>query len=179
MKQSLLTLVTLSALLLAGPALAGGKKEGAGESGGSAVAPIGSSHAGPREVFVPTDQASESIGTVSLNATMMAGAGAGKCRMNFVISNPSAATVTMGALASALNDKGDVTDNWVLSVGSLAPNGQTTRLFSCALGAAQLRIAPTGEFSWPPLKCVKGEQEPETCPLGLKIKSNLPIAARK
>jgi hypothetical protein len=179
MKPHLTLLLAAAVLLLAGAAQAGGKKEGAGESGGSAVAPIGSAKAGPRELFIPSDQASESIGTVAITATMMAGAGAGKCRMNFVINNASTATIAMGALASALNDKGEVTDNWVIGIGSLAPGGQTSRLFSCALGANQLKFAPTGEFSWPPLKCARGDQEPEACPLGLKLKSNLALVEKK
>ncbi|CAA7612858.1 hypothetical protein [Magnetospirillum sp. SS-4] len=172
-------LAGLVALLVAGAAEAAGKKEGSGESGGSAVAPIASGHAGPRELFIPTDQASDSIGNVAVTATMMAGAGAGKCRMNFIVNNYSTAAIAMGALASALNDKDEVTDNWVISIGSLAVGGQTTRLFSCALGAVQLRLVPTGEFGWPPLKCAKGEQEPESCPLGLSLKSNLPLVEKK
>jgi hypothetical protein len=179
MKSHLMLVLAAAILLLAGTAQASGKKDGAGESGGSAVAPIGSGKAGPRELFIPTDQASESIGTVAVTATMMAGAGAGKCRMNFVINNASTATIAMGALASALNDKGEITDNWVIGIGSLGPGGQTSRLFSCALGANQLKFAPTGEFGWPPLKCARGDQEPEACPLGLKLKSNLALVEKK
>ena len=176
MNRYLRVLVGILAMLAATPALAEGKKSGAGESG---IAPIGSTLAGPRELFVPPEQASQSLGTVLVAATMMAGAGAGKCRMNFVITNMSTATITMGVVGSASNDKGDVTDNWVISIGSLAPNSQAARLFSCALGAAKLTLTPLGEFSWPPLKCAKADKEPEACPLGMQIRSSLPIAEKK
>jgi hypothetical protein len=170
----------LVVVMAAGPALAGGKKEGAGESGGGAVAPIESTIAGPKELTVPSAQASQSLGTVTLSATMLAGAGAGKCRMNFVIYNGSSATIAFGAIGSAFNAKGDVVDNWVVNIGSLAPASQTARLFSCGLGGAQLGLAPLPDFSWPPVKCVTNpDQDPEPCAVDLRIKSTLPLAPKK
>ncbi|MDO8606889.1 MAG: hypothetical protein Q7R40_10165 [Phaeospirillum sp.] len=179
MNRYLRVLVGILAVLVVNPAWAEGKKSGVGESGGGGIAPIGSTGVGPREIFIPPEQASQSLGTVLVAATMMAGAGAGKCRMNFVVTNMSTTTITMGAVGTATNDKGDVTDNWVISIGSLAPNAQAARLFSCALGAVKLTLTPLGEFSWPPLKCAKPDKEPEACPLGMQIRSSLPIAEKK
>ncbi len=175
MGRNLVAIMVGAALLAAAPAGAGGKKEGAGESGGSVVAPIAGELSGPREMLVPTEQASPSLGNLVVVATMMAGAGAGKCRMNFVMSNPTTAAIAMGAVATAINAKGEVTDNWALSIGSLPPNGQTARLFSCGLGAAKLILTPLPEFSWPPVKCAKPDQDPEACSLGMQIKSTLPL----
>ena len=130
------------------------------------------------EVLVPSDQASQSLGQIKLDATMMAGAGAGKCRMNFVFSNMSSAAATLGFLATVINADGLVTDNWAITVGSIAPNGQTARLYSCGLGAAKLILTPLADFSWPPIKCAKGDQEPEACALDVKIKSTLPLGEK-
>ncbi|TAN76964.1 MAG: hypothetical protein EPN20_01765 [Magnetospirillum sp.] len=176
--RPLIAILAGVALLAAAPALAGGKKEGAGESGGGAIAPIASDTAGPREVFVPSEQASPSLGDVLVTATMMAGAGAGKCRMNFIITNQSTTPVTMGAVATAINAKGEVTDNWAISVGLLAPNGQTARLFSCGLGATKLILTPLSEFSWPPVKCAKPDREAEACSLGMRVKSTLALGEK-
>lgn len=176
--RHLVTILAGAALLAATPAWAGGKKEGAGESGGGAIAPIASELGGPREMTIPTEQATPSLGDLLMSATMMAGAGAGKCRMNFIFTNLASVPVAMGAVATAINVKGEVTDNWVLSIGSLAPNGQTARLFSCALGAAKLIVVPLSEFSWPPIKCAKPDQDPEACSLGMQIKSSLPLGEK-
>ena len=175
---SMRAILVAALLVLPGAAMASGKKEGAGESGGGAVAPIASAAAGAREMFVPSDQASPSLGNINLVATMMAGAGAGKCRMNFVFSNLSSATATLGFVATAINADGLVTDNWAITVGSLAPNGQTARLYSCGLGAAKLILTPLADFSWPPVKCAKADQESEACALGFKIKSTLPLGEK-
>ena len=176
--KSVRAILVVAMLVLPFAAMASGKKEGAGESGGGAVAPIGSDAAGARELLVPSDQASQSLGSIKLAATMMAGAGAGKCRMNFVFSNTSGVAATLGFVATAINAKGEVTDNWAISVGSIAPNGQTARLYSCGLGAAKLILTPLGEFSWPPIKCAKPDQEPEACALDFKIKSTLPLGEK-
>lgn len=170
--------LAVATLILPIAAMAGGKKEGAGESGGGAVAPIASDATGARELFVPSDQVGQSLGNIKLAATMMAGAGAGKCRMNFVFSNLSSAAATLGFVATAINVKGEVTDNWAISVGSIAPNGQTARLYSCGLGAVKLILTPLADFSWPPIKCAKPDQEPETCALDFKIKSTLPLGEK-
>ena len=139
------------------------------------ISTVASEASGPREMLVPSDQASPSLGDVAIVATMMAGAGAGKCRMNFVVYNRTGVDIAMGALATAINIKGEVTDNWVINVGLLPPNGQTARLFSCGLGGARLIFTPLSDFSWPPLKCAKAGQDPEVCALGLKIRSTLPL----
>ncbi|MBI3443805.1 MAG: hypothetical protein HY055_00165, partial [Magnetospirillum sp.] len=86
-------------ILAAAPALAGGKKEGAGESsgtGGGDASAQWSTLAGPREMMVPPAQASESLGNVTVTATMWAGSGAAKCRVNFVVENYSSANIAMG-----------------------------------------------------------------------------------
>ena len=179
MAKTFVTLIVMAAILTtAGPVLAGGKKDGVGESGGSGVAPIASDASGVRDLFVASDQASESLGTITLAATMMAGAGAGKCRMNFVLSNGSSAAATLGMLATAINAKGEVTDNWAISVGTLLPNGQTARLYSCTLGATKLILTPLSDFSWPPVKCFKADQEAEACSLAMRIKSTLPLGEK-
>ncbi|RAU23329.1 hypothetical protein CU669_04125 [Paramagnetospirillum kuznetsovii] len=171
----MMALATVAALLACGPAWAGGKKEGAGESGGGAVAPIASSATGVREKFIPPEQIGDSLGTLKLEATMMAGAGAGKCRMNFVLFNASTATVAMGMVGSSVSAKGEILDNWVVNIGALAPSGQTARLFSCGLGAVQLSFSPLSDFGTPPIKCVNAKQEAEACPVALQIKSSLPL----
>jgi len=175
MSRSLASLA-LTLALLAAPALASGKKEGAGESGGSAIAPIGADLVGKRDLLVPPEQVGESLGTVEITATMMAGAGAGKCRSNFLVFNNSTATVSLGVLASSYNDKGDLVDNWVVNVFALAPRTQTARLFSCALGAIKLKMVPTSEFSWPPVRCNNAAGELEACLVAMKLTSTLPIA---
>ncbi len=160
------------------PALASGKKEGTGAEGGAAIAPIDSNLAGPREMVYPPPQASESQGNVAVSATMMAGAGAGKCRMNFIIENPTTVTVALGMIATTVNAKDEVVDNWVVNVGALPPRGQTVRLFSCSLGAVQFSMKPTSEFTWPPVRCVNAAGEAEPCALGLKVTATLPIVER-
>lgn len=164
--------------LAAMPAQAGGKKEGAGESGGSSVAPLGADLAGRRELVVPPEMVSASLGNVEVNATMLAGAGAGKCRMNFVIYNASSVTIAAGFVGTTANAKGEIADNWVVNVGQLPPRAQTARLFSCALGAVKFKMVPTSEFSWPPVKCANDKGETEACPLGMRVNSTLPIADR-
>ncbi|WP_068494751.1 hypothetical protein [Paramagnetospirillum marisnigri] len=162
-------------VLLSAEALAGGKKEGAGESGGGATSPIASTASGPREKTIAPEQAGESLGDVSLAASMLAGAGAGKCRMNFVLFNNSSATIALGMVGTSVSSKGDILDNWVINIGALAPGGQTARLFSCAIGAAQLSFSPLADFGTPPIKCLNAKQEVESCAVGMKIRSTLPM----
>ena len=165
-------------LTAAAPGWAAGKKEGAGESGGTVVAPIDSVLDGPHDQVFPSEMASQSLGNVVIAATMMAGAGAGKCRMNFVIRNQASAAIALGAIATVISANGEVVENWVLSIGALPANGQTARLFSCGLGAAKLIMAPLADFGWPPVKCAKPDQEPEACPVGLQITSSLPMGSK-
>lgn len=175
MTTALKIMAALTALLACQPAWAAGKKEGVGESGGGAVAPIASTAAGLREKMVAPEQVGDALGTLSLSATMMAGAGAGKCRMNFVLFNNSTATVALGMIATAVSAKSEILDNWVVNIGALPPGGQTARLFSCAIGAVQLVLVPLGEFSWPPVKCLNAKQETEACAVAFQIKSSLPM----
>lgn len=173
--KSMWVLLTTATLFAACPAVAGGKKEGAGESGGGAIAPIASTASGLRDRLYPPEQVGDSLGTVKLEASMVAGAGAGKCRMNFVIYNGSTATIAMGLVGSAVSSKGEILDNWVVNLGAVAPSGQTARLFSCALGAVQLSLAPLSDFGNPPIKCINAKQEMESCAVALQVKSSLPL----
>lgn len=173
-----LALALLLSAMTAFPALAaGGKggKEGGADSQGAMWATL----PGPREVVVTPPQASESLGTVAVIATMWAGSGSAKCRVNFVVENYSSANVALGFIARTFNAKDELVDNWVVSVAALAPNGRTGRLFSCALGATQFTIVPTAGYDWPPAKCVKQGEETEMCPLTLKLTSTVPIALGK
>ena len=167
------------------PALAGGKKEGAGESGGSASsgsdtnANMFTGLKGARELIVGPAQASDSLGQVVVTATMWAGSGAAKCRVNFVVENYSSATVALGTVGRTFNAKDEVVDNFVVTVAALPPMGLTGRLFSCTLGATQIALIPTSTFDWPPVKCVpKPDAEPEVCPVTLKIVSTLPVVKK-
>ncbi len=165
-------LMTLAAL----PALAAGKKEG---SGGESHGAMWVSLPGPREVVVQPPQASESLGTVAVIATMWAGSGSAKCRVNFVIENFSSATVALGFIGRTFGAKDELVDNWVVSVTTLAPNARTGRLFSCTLGATQFTLVPIAGYDWPPAKCVKSGEEAEPCPLTLKLNSTVPIVLNK
>lgn len=171
-----LALALLLSAVTALPALAAGKgKEGGGESHGAMWATL----PGPREVVVAPPQASESLGTVAVIATMWAGSGSAKCRVNFVIENYSTAHVALGFIARTFGANDELVDNWVVSVAALAPNGRTGRLFSCTLGATNFTIVPTAGYDWPPAKCVKVGEETEMCPLTLKLTSTVPIALGK
>ncbi|WP_148207270.1 hypothetical protein [Paramagnetospirillum magneticum] len=166
--------------LAASPALAGGKKEGSGSgSGGESQGAMWSSLPGPREVVVAPPQISDSLGVVSVNATMWAGSGSAKCRVNFTVENYSSANVALGFVARTFGTKDEVVDNWVVTVATLPPNGRTGRLFSCTLGAVELMLIPTSGYDWPPAKCIKGAEEAEPCPLTLKINSTVPIILKK
>lgn len=177
--------VTRSIMLAAGllglallPATAlgqGGSKEGPGESAAALWAAL----PGPRQLTVMPPQAGESLGVVAVSATMWAGSGSAKCRVNFTIENYSSANVALGFVGRTFNAKDELVDNWVVSVATLPPNGRTGRLFSCTLGATQLVLVPTSGYDWPPAKCVKGAEESEACPLTLKIVSTLPIVEKK
>lgn len=168
-------LVTLAAL----PALAGGKKEGGSSGGGESHGAMWVSLPGPREIVVQPPQASESLGTVAVIATMWAGSGSAKCRVNFVIENYSSANVAVGFIARTFGAKDELVDNWVVSVTTLAPNARTGRLFSCTLGATQFTLVPIAGYDWPPAKCVKSGEEAEPCPLTLKLNSTVPIVLNK
>ncbi|EME70583.1 hypothetical protein H261_07448 [Paramagnetospirillum caucaseum] len=173
-----ITAVALLMALAALPAAAasqGGSKEGAGESAAAAWAAL----PGPRELVMQPQQASESLGMVTISATMWAGSGSAKCRVNFTIENYSSATVALGFIGRTFGAKDELVDNWVVTIAALPPNGRTGRLFSCTLGATQLILVPTASYDWPPAKCVKGAEETEACPLTVKLTSTLPVAEKK
>jgi hypothetical protein len=165
--------------LAAFPALAGGKKEGAGTGGGESQGAMWASLPGPREVVVAPPQISDSLGVVSVSATMWAGSGSAKCRVNFTIENYSSANVALGFVGRTYGAKDEVVDNWVVTVATLPPNSRTGRLFSCTLGAVEFMMVPISGFDWPPAKCVKAAEETEPCPLTLKITSTVPIILKK
>ncbi|WP_152619783.1 hypothetical protein [Paramagnetospirillum magnetotacticum] len=166
--------------LAAVPAQAGGKKEGGSSgSGGESQGAMWAGLPGVREMSVDPPQVSDSLGVVSVNATMWAGSGSAKCRVNFTIENYSSANVSLGFVGRTFGVKDEVVDNWAVSVATLAPNERTGRLFSCALGAVEFMMVPLSSFDWPPVKCVNAAGEAEPCSLTLKIKSTVPIILKK
>lgn len=182
MTRSIMVTALLMALA-AFPAVAGGKggKEGgsSGGSGGESQGAMWATLPGPREIVVPPPQASESLGIVSVSATMWAGSGSAKCRVNFTIENYSSASVALGFIGRTFGAKDELVDNWVITVATLPPNGRTGRLFSCTLGATQFTLVPTSGYDWPPAKCIKAGEETEMCPLTLKLTSTVPIVLNK
>jgi hypothetical protein len=170
-----LTALLLSLAALPAAAAGGSKKEGGGDSQGA----MWHSLPGPREIVVQPPQASESLGVVSVVATMWAGSGSAKCRVNFIVENYSSATVAMGFIARTFGAKDELVDNWVVQITALPPSGRTGRLFSCTLGATQLTLVPTSGYDWPPAKCVTKGEEAEACPLTVKLTSTVPIVLNK
>lgn len=178
MVLSRLLLAAALSALAALPAQAGskgGKEGGAGESSAAMWATL----PGPREMVFAPIQASESLGQVTVNATMWAGSGAAKCRLNFVVENYSSTTVALGFVARTFSAKDEVVDSWVVNVAELPPQGRTGRLFSCTLGATQLTLVPMAGYDWPPAKCVRAGGEAEMCPLTVKLTSTVPIVLNK
>jgi hypothetical protein len=173
----LLLLAAVLSVPAAFPALAGGK--GGKEGGGESQAAMWAALPGPREMVFNPIQAGESLGQVAVNATMWAGTGAAKCRLNFVIENYSSATVAMGFVARTFSAKDEIVDAWVVNVAELPPQGRTGRLFSCTLGATQFTLVPMAGYDWPPAKCLKPNGEADMCPLTVKLTSTVPIVLNK
>lgn len=166
------------------PAMAkGGGQEGGGGGASDSNISMWSTLPGDREVTVGTPMASESLGNVKVTATMWAGTGSAKCRVNFFIENFSSSTVSLGFVGRTFDAKDSLVDNWVISIASLAPNFSAGRLFSCSLGATQFTLVPLANFEWPPVKCVtakaEGEAEADACPLTFTISSTVPIVLNK
>lgn len=173
----LISALTVLALSAAAPVQASSKPP---KEGGSSSGPVQSTMAGPREVTIAPAQASESLGTVVMTATMLAGSGAAKCRMSFLIDNTTNVTVALGVVGRTRNEKDEVVDNWVVNVADLAPKTQSMRLFSCILGGAQLDLIPTADFGWPPITCQNPKtKEQEACPVALKVISTVPVLLKR
>lgn len=159
------------------PALAGGKS--GGKDGAETAAAAWAALSGPREMVFAPAQASASLGQVTVAATMWAGSGAAKCRLNFFIENFSSSAVALGFVARTFNAKDEIVDAWVVNVAELQPSASTGRLFSCTLGATQFTLVPMSGYDWPPAKCAKPGGETDMCPLTFKLTSTVPIVLNK
>jgi hypothetical protein len=180
MRTTMRTAVLLSVLagLVASPLPAKAKAGGKGGDGESSAG-VWATLPGERELTVATPQSSDSLGSVAVSATMWAGSGAAKCRINFFVENFSSSPVSVGFVGRSFDAKDQLLDNWVVNIGGLAVGATTGRLFSCSLGATQFTLVPLTGFDWPPIKCVNKEGEGELCPLTFKLTSTVPIVLNK
>lgn len=166
----LLTLLALSMLLAANPALAAG-----GGDDKAAAPPATAVSKGVRDLKLsPSPTLSEPIKGVRLNITQFSYPGVperASCRTVIRVENASDHTIAFYSLIRTFDTQQVPLGTWMTPSGELPPGKSGERLYSCKL--ARYMVLDRGSAGGWPNTCLVDGEERSPCPLELTFDANM------